>query len=206
VVEAALYRDGVRVSSPASLADTFRALREQPAGMAWIGLARPTDGELHSLAAEFDLHPLAVEDAIKAHQRPKLERYGGPQAARVRQRDRPRSTPSARRRSSVKSPGTSAPARLDPDASSPPSTKPAGFLTTAQGHRLHTLFRLTLHIGLRQGELPACAGKTLNSIGTPLPSAAPCSAPSQAGSPRCPPRRGPLNVASPCLHSLKHHL
>ncbi|MGW3990768.1 CorA family divalent cation transporter [Streptomyces sp. NPDC004830] len=76
VVEAALYRDGVRVSSPATLADTFRALREQPAGMAWIGLARPTDDELHALAAEFDLHPLAVEDAIKAHQRPKLERYG----------------------------------------------------------------------------------------------------------------------------------
>ncbi|MFD5131078.1 magnesium and cobalt transport protein CorA [Streptomyces olindensis] len=76
VVEAALYRDGVRVSSPATLADTYRELREQPAGMAWIGLARPTDGELHSLAAEFDLHPLAVEDAMEAHQRPKLERYG----------------------------------------------------------------------------------------------------------------------------------
>ncbi|MEU0588915.1 magnesium and cobalt transport protein CorA [Streptomyces sp. NPDC006132] len=76
VVEAALYRDGVRVSSPATLADTYRELREQPDGMAWIGLARPTDGELHSLAAEFDLHPLAVEDAMEAHQRPKLERYG----------------------------------------------------------------------------------------------------------------------------------
>ncbi|MEU6919367.1 magnesium and cobalt transport protein CorA [Streptomyces olindensis] len=76
VVEAALYRDGVRVSSPATLADTYRELRERPAGMAWIGLARPTDGELHSLAVEFDLHPLAVEDAMEAHQRPKLERYG----------------------------------------------------------------------------------------------------------------------------------
>ncbi|MFI1003860.1 magnesium and cobalt transport protein CorA [Streptomyces galbus] len=76
VVEAALYRDGVRVSSPGSLAETYRELREQPAGMAWIGLARPTEGELQSLAAEFDLHPLAVEDAKEAHQRPKLERYG----------------------------------------------------------------------------------------------------------------------------------
>ncbi|MET9870604.1 CorA family divalent cation transporter [Streptomyces sp. NPDC006386] len=76
VVEAALYRDGVRVSSPATLADTNRELRERPDGMAWIGLARPTDGELHSLAAEFDLHPFAVEDAMEAHQRPKLERYG----------------------------------------------------------------------------------------------------------------------------------
>ncbi|MBY8340629.1 magnesium and cobalt transport protein CorA [Streptomyces spinosirectus] len=76
VVQAALYRDGVRVSSPATLADTFRELREEPSGMAWIGLARPTEGELLSLAAEFDLHPLAVEDAMEAHQRPKLERYG----------------------------------------------------------------------------------------------------------------------------------
>ncbi|MEU9284367.1 magnesium and cobalt transport protein CorA [Streptomyces sp. NPDC048275] len=76
VVQAALYRDGVRVSTPSSLADTFRELREQPAGMAWIGLARPTEAELLSLAAEFDLHPLAVEDAMEAHQRPKLERYG----------------------------------------------------------------------------------------------------------------------------------
>ncbi|PTN00094.1 magnesium and cobalt transport protein CorA [Streptomyces sp. VMFN-G11Ma] len=76
VIQAALYRDGVRVSSPATLADTFRELREEPSGMAWIGLARPTEGELLSLAAEFDLHPLAVEDAMEAHQRPKLERYG----------------------------------------------------------------------------------------------------------------------------------
>lgn len=76
VVESALYQDGVRVSSPATLAETFRELRDQPSGMAWIGLARPTEAELLSLAAEFDLHPLAVEDAMEAHQRPKLERYG----------------------------------------------------------------------------------------------------------------------------------
>jgi magnesium transporter len=76
IVQAALYRDGVRVSSPATLADTFRELREQPSGMAWIGLARPTEAELLTLAGEFDLHPLAVEDAMEAHQRPKLERYG----------------------------------------------------------------------------------------------------------------------------------
>jgi magnesium transporter len=76
VVQAALYRDGVRVSSPATLAETYRELRDQPSGMAWIGLARPTEAELLSLAAEFDLHPLSVEDAMEAHQRPKLERYG----------------------------------------------------------------------------------------------------------------------------------
>jgi magnesium transporter len=76
VVESALYRDGVRVASPGTLAETFRELRRQPEGMAWIGLARPTEAELLSIAAEFDLHPLAVEDALEAHQRPKLERYG----------------------------------------------------------------------------------------------------------------------------------
>ncbi|WP_432030883.1 magnesium and cobalt transport protein CorA [Streptomyces sp. 1222.5] len=76
VVQAALYRDGVRVSSPATLAETYRELREESPGMAWIGLARPTASQLHSLAAEFGLHPLAVEDAMEAHQRPKLERYG----------------------------------------------------------------------------------------------------------------------------------
>ncbi|MBC2902272.1 magnesium and cobalt transport protein CorA [Streptomyces cupreus] len=76
IVQAALYRDGVRVSSPTTLAETFRELRKEPSGMAWIGLARPTESELLSLAAEFDLHPLSVEDAMEAHQRPKLERYG----------------------------------------------------------------------------------------------------------------------------------
>ncbi|OAH09374.1 magnesium and cobalt transport protein CorA [Streptomyces jeddahensis] len=76
IVQAVLYRDGVRVSAPASLAETFHELRKQQDGMAWIGLARPTEAELLSLADEFDLHPLAVEDAMEAHQRPKLERYG----------------------------------------------------------------------------------------------------------------------------------
>ncbi|MEV8590846.1 magnesium and cobalt transport protein CorA [Streptomyces sp. NPDC051180] len=76
VVQVGLYRDGRRVASPATLAETFRRLREDPAGMAWIGLQHPTHEELHSLAAEFDLHELAVEDAMEAHQRPKLERYG----------------------------------------------------------------------------------------------------------------------------------
>ncbi|MFI6876461.1 magnesium and cobalt transport protein CorA [Streptomyces sp. NPDC050400] len=76
IVHAALYRDGVRVASPATLTDTYRQLREKPRTMAWIGLARPTEAELKSLAAEFDLHQLAVEDALEAHQRPKLERYG----------------------------------------------------------------------------------------------------------------------------------
>ena len=76
IVESAVYDAGRRVASPDTLAETYRSLREQEAGMAWIGLYRPDEAELASLATEFDLHELAVEDAIQAHQRPKLERYG----------------------------------------------------------------------------------------------------------------------------------
>ncbi|MFE5867673.1 magnesium and cobalt transport protein CorA [Streptomyces roseifaciens] len=76
IVHAAVYRDGRRTATPDSLADTYRRLREQPDCMAWIGLHRPTEEELLSLAEEFGLHELAVEDALEAHQRPKLERYG----------------------------------------------------------------------------------------------------------------------------------
>ncbi|WP_431047418.1 magnesium and cobalt transport protein CorA [Streptomyces sp. P1-3] len=77
VVEAAVYRDGHRVATPGTLAATYRRLREEADGsMAWIGLHRPSEAELVSLAEEFDLHKLAIEDAMEAHQRPKLERYG----------------------------------------------------------------------------------------------------------------------------------
>ena len=44
--------------------------------MAWIGLYKPSEEEFASVAEEFELHPLAVEDAVKAHQRPKIEHYG----------------------------------------------------------------------------------------------------------------------------------
>lgn len=44
-------------------------------GFVWIGLHEPTEAEFAGIAREFELHPLAVEDAVHAHQRPKLERY-----------------------------------------------------------------------------------------------------------------------------------
>ena len=58
-----------------SLDQTFEELRDH-GGFAWIGMYRPTEQELRAVADEFTLHPLAVEDALKGHQRPKLERYG----------------------------------------------------------------------------------------------------------------------------------
>jgi len=76
VVDAGIYRDGRRIASPPTVAETARVLREEPGAMAWIGLLRPAEPQLVALAEEFGLHELAVEDAIVAHQRPKLERYG----------------------------------------------------------------------------------------------------------------------------------
>ena len=80
VVDNALYAGGVVFAHPESLAATYALLRERrvehPGDLAWIGLVRPDETDLASLAAEFDLHELAVEDAVHAHQRPKLERYG----------------------------------------------------------------------------------------------------------------------------------
>lgn len=76
IVDSAVYCGGQRRHTASSLTDCYDALREQPDSMAWIGLYRPGSQELRSLADEFDLHELAVEDAITAHQRPKLERYG----------------------------------------------------------------------------------------------------------------------------------
>ncbi|HEV2092352.1 MAG TPA: magnesium/cobalt transporter CorA [Rubrobacter sp.] len=75
IVDSAIYVDGRRAAEPASLDETYEACRSRE-GVAWIGLYRPTAEEFESVAEEFELHPLAVEDALDAHQRPKLERYG----------------------------------------------------------------------------------------------------------------------------------
>lgn len=76
IIDSAVYVDGHRIENPASLDQTFEYM-EAHGGMAWIGLLRPSPEELERVAAEFSLHPLAVEDALAGHQRAKLERYGG---------------------------------------------------------------------------------------------------------------------------------
>jgi len=75
IIDNAVYVDGVRSAEPENLEQTFETLAEH-GGMAWIGLYRPSESEMAGVAEEFGLHELAVEDAISAHQRPKLERYG----------------------------------------------------------------------------------------------------------------------------------
>jgi magnesium transporter len=76
VVNAVLYRDGQPVDRPDTLSDAFQYLDNHPGTLAWIGLYRPSEEQLLTVADLFGLHKLAVEDAIVAHQRPKLERYG----------------------------------------------------------------------------------------------------------------------------------
>jgi magnesium transporter len=78
VVDNAVYIDGVRAVEPASLDQTYAELRRCPGGRSfgWIGLLRPNHDEVASVAKEFGLHDLAVEDTVHAHQRPKLEHYG----------------------------------------------------------------------------------------------------------------------------------
>ncbi|MGI5442618.1 magnesium and cobalt transport protein CorA [Streptomyces shenzhenensis] len=76
VVNCVTYRDGARVSSGGDLVDAVERVRKSGDGFVWLGLHEPTDAEFAGIAELFDLHPLAVEDAVEAHQRPKLERYG----------------------------------------------------------------------------------------------------------------------------------
>ncbi len=76
IVNNAVYENGKRIATPGSLAETFETLEKHPKAMAWIGLYRPSSEELDVLAAQFGLHHLSIEDAVHAHQRPKVERYG----------------------------------------------------------------------------------------------------------------------------------
>lgn len=77
IVDCALYRDGVRVPLDVSR-DDLRAVRDarrDEGDFVWVGLHEPDQDEMDQVSALFQLHALAVEDALHAHQRPKLERY-----------------------------------------------------------------------------------------------------------------------------------
>ncbi|MET9867654.1 magnesium and cobalt transport protein CorA, partial [Streptomyces sp. NPDC006386] len=74
IVDCAIYRDGHRTEGPEDLSDALGEARTA-GGFVWIGLHEPSEREFDHVTREFGLHPLAVEDALKAHQRPKLEVY-----------------------------------------------------------------------------------------------------------------------------------
>ena len=75
IVDCAIYRDGVRVGGTRDPVEAIAVARED-GGFVWLGLLEPTVEEFDRVADAFGLHELAIEDAVKAHQRPKLERYG----------------------------------------------------------------------------------------------------------------------------------
>lgn len=74
-IDGRIYVEGRRAACPPELVDAADSL-ERSGGVAWIGLMDPGPDDLETAADRFGLHPLAVEDAHKGHQRAKLERYG----------------------------------------------------------------------------------------------------------------------------------
>jgi magnesium transporter len=75
IVNRAIYQDGRRGAAPVELAQ-LGAAGDADGALAWVGLHRPTAQEFAAVAEHFGLHELAVEHALRLHQRPRLERYG----------------------------------------------------------------------------------------------------------------------------------
>ncbi|QFZ18906.1 magnesium and cobalt transport protein CorA [Saccharothrix syringae] len=75
VLACGVYVDGARLPGSWSPAEAAAEVRARGAGFVWIGLFEPDDDRIRDVAEVFGLHELAVEDAVHAHQRPKLERY-----------------------------------------------------------------------------------------------------------------------------------
>lgn len=74
IVDCAVYEQGRRREGRLPLEDAHEAAQEEDA-FVWIGLVEPSAEEFEAVRREFDLHELAVEDAVEAHQRPKVELY-----------------------------------------------------------------------------------------------------------------------------------
>jgi magnesium transporter len=75
VIDCAVYLDGKRLPGRFSHADAIAEVRRRGEGFVWIGLYEPDEEQIQGIAETFGLHELAVEDAVTAHQRPKLDRY-----------------------------------------------------------------------------------------------------------------------------------
>jgi len=75
IIDCAVYTDGKRRPGALPIDLALDAASEKDS-FVWIGLYEPTHDEFDKVCAEFGLHPLAVDDAVKAHQRPKVEVYG----------------------------------------------------------------------------------------------------------------------------------
>ncbi|MFD7923689.1 magnesium/cobalt transporter CorA [Streptomyces sp. NPDC059740] len=75
IVDCALYRGGRRTEGPKDLDAALARAREDEDTFLWLGVLEPTAEQFDEFSRVFGLHELAVEDALKAHQRPKLEVY-----------------------------------------------------------------------------------------------------------------------------------
>ncbi|WP_067818107.1 magnesium/cobalt transporter CorA [Nocardia inohanensis] len=75
VIDCALYTEGRRQQGQRTYRQALTEVRAQGSGFVWLGLLEPSDALMADVATTFGLHELAVEDAVLAHQRPKLERY-----------------------------------------------------------------------------------------------------------------------------------
>jgi magnesium transporter len=75
IVDCAAYVDGERREGDLTLERAGEAAGEEGT-FVWVGVVEPSEAEFDAIAEEFGLHELAVEDAVRAHQRPKLEAYG----------------------------------------------------------------------------------------------------------------------------------
>nr|WP_203597245.1 magnesium/cobalt transporter CorA [Actinomadura bangladeshensis] len=76
IVDKAIYAGGTRSDIDGDISDAFDLAREDGDCFLWIGLYEPDEDEFELVKDELNLHPLAAEDAVSAHQRPKMERYG----------------------------------------------------------------------------------------------------------------------------------
>lgn len=75
VIDMAIYTGGRRSATPTDLSGVSARVPEEPGAFVWVSLLRPTESQMSTVSTEFELHELAVEDTIVAHQRPKIERY-----------------------------------------------------------------------------------------------------------------------------------
>ncbi|PJN36506.1 magnesium and cobalt transport protein CorA [Streptomyces sp. CB02959] len=75
IVDCAIYREGRRHECATDFSRALDTARAEGRSFLWLGMYEPTQHEFDQVSSDFGLHPLAVEDALKAHQRPKLEVY-----------------------------------------------------------------------------------------------------------------------------------
>ena len=75
IVDSGVYLDGRRVETAPDVRSAVARIEQSDDAFCWIGLVEPTEDELDEVARAFDLHRLAVEDAMHARERPKLDLY-----------------------------------------------------------------------------------------------------------------------------------